>query len=40
MIFIFLSCENAHDSKKFSRENSKPLCESHILTHEGRPCLQ
>ena len=34
VIFIFLSChEKAHDNKEFSRENSKPCCESPITTH-------
>ena len=29
MIFMFLSChEMAYDKKEFSRENSKPHCES------------
>ena len=29
LIFIFLSyCENAHDNKEFSHENSRPCCES------------
>ena len=33
LIFIFLSCcENAYDNKKFSHENSKPCCESWIMT--------
>ena len=33
MIFIFLSCSGkAHDNKEFSRENSKPCCESLITT--------
>ena len=30
---IFLSCrERVHDNKEFSHENSKPCCESQILT--------
>ena len=34
MIFVFLSCrEKANDNKEFSRENSKPCCESQITTH-------
>ena len=32
MIFIFLSCEKAHDNKEFSPEISKPCCESRITT--------
>ena len=33
LIFVFLSCcEKAHDSKEFSRENSKPRRESRITT--------
>ena len=33
LIFIFLPChEKAHDSKKFSCENSKPQYESRITT--------
>ena len=34
IFFIFLSCrENSHDNKESSHENSKPHCESQILTH-------
>ena len=38
IIFIFLSCwEKAQDNKKFSRENSKPCCESRITTRSVKP---
>ena len=39
MIFIFLSClEKAHYNKEFSREKSRPHCESRIMTHYVELC--
>ena len=39
IIFIFISFfEKAHDNKEFSREVSKPCCESQITIHEVEAC--
>ena len=33
MIILLSCCEKAHDKKELIHENSKPCCESRIMTH-------
>ena len=38
MIFIDLCCgEKTHENKEFSRKNSRPCCESRIMTCKVEP---